>query len=97
MKPRRWFLHIGGLLVIVTLALYLYYSGADLRTQLLDSSSSSVTSSIPPADDCSKLAEEAANECYAELALRDKDASVCDQITKASEKKSCQREVELTP
>ena len=94
MQKRHWFFDFVALVVVGSIILYLYMGG-NLRTSILKSTSPGQQETT--VDDCGKLSEDAANDCFQRLAVREKDAAVCDRISKSSQKKSCQREVELTP
>ena len=94
MNKRHWFFDLVALVIIGAIILYAYLGG-NLSTSILRSASPQGQKST--VEDCAKLSQDAANGCYLEIAIQKKDASVCDKITKSSERKSCQREVELTP
>lgn len=94
MEKRHWFFDIVVLVIGGCIILYIYLSGANLRTQVL-SPPVQPTGSTTTVDDCLNLSEDAANKCYRDIAIREKDSSVCDQITKYSQKKSCHREIQF--
>jgi hypothetical protein len=82
-------------LLVVGSSAYLI-RGQQLQTQVLNQ--------VPPTaeeiteiDDCSKLSENAANNCYMRLAIENKDASICRDMSKGSLVERCEREVELAP
>lgn len=89
--------YTAGIVVVVLVAVivaYPYLSGLNLSTQLLNTTDSPTDTTT--FDDCIILSEKSANDCYQDIAVREKDASVCDQISKPSLKKVCQREVQLS-
>lgn len=67
-----------------------------LQTQVLNQVPP-IAEEITESDDCAKLSENAANECYQRLAIAEKDEALCQKMTKASMIKRCVREVELAP
>lgn len=95
MPKRHWFFDLVALVILGTIIFYVYLSGYNLRGQVLDTPST--TMSPTTTDACLLLAETAANDCLLQLAIIKKDDSICDSISKASQRIVCQREVELTP
>jgi len=83
--------------VIIT-AVALYSSGS-LQTQLLnDQNQPATTSQVEEnrtVDDCKKMSEKLASDCIQEIAIREKDTSLCLEITRRSDRARCQREVEF--
>jgi hypothetical protein len=87
---------LGAMVLIVVGSSAYLINGQNLQTQVLNQ--------VPPTaeeitdiDDCAKLNENAANNCYMRLAIEQKDASVCREMSKASLVTRCEREVELAP
>lgn len=82
-------------LIVVGSSAYLI-RGQQLQTQLLNQVPP-VAEEIVESDDCAKLSEGAANNCYMRLAIEEKDKGICGDMSKPSLVSRCEREVELAP
>jgi len=89
---------LGIIVLVIVVVVYLQQDGGLFKSQLLTQPETTETKNgieITSHHDCLKFSEYKANECLLELALKENDADICDKITKSSDKKSCQRKVEL--
>ncbi|MDP2691219.1 MAG: hypothetical protein Q8O95_02320 [bacterium] len=84
---KSWFI-IALILILGALVLVLQLQSGGLKSQLLDSSSPGQSPRVDQASDCDKFPEPLANRCY-------ETACQCDNITKPSLQKSCERECAL--
>lgn len=84
------------LLAVVITGIILYRNNS-LQTQLLRDQRRQTMqmNSARTVADCRKLSEQMANKCFLKLALDEKDDSYCAQISRAIDKRKCEREVEL--
>lgn len=74
------------------------YSSDFLQTQVLRTTDDQTLQEVQKTpNDCKKMSETLANECLKEIALREKDDSYCDEITKVPDRRKCEREVRLSP
>ena len=96
MKKKSVVIIIIFIIVVSWAALTVVRNANLLQSQVLGNPSLNVAQ---PQDieTCQLLAEIAANDCLLQLAIRKKDDSICDSISKPSQQTTCQREVELTP
>ncbi len=89
------YLIVGMVLIVVGSSAYLI-NGQQLQTQVLNQVPP-VAEEITETDDCEKLSQNAANNCYMRLAVEKKDESICTEMSKATLIAKCEREVELAP
>jgi cytochrome b561 len=90
------------ILLLIVLAVIItgvvLYSSDSLQTQVLRTTDDQTRQEVQKTpNDCKKMSETLANECLKEIALREKDASYCSEITKVPDQRKCEREVRLAP
>jgi hypothetical protein len=84
-------------LVAVVLTGIILFRGNFLQTQVLNNPQGPESlRTASTVEDCKKLSQNLANRCFLKIALEDKDASICDQISRPVEKQRCERQVQIT-
>jgi hypothetical protein len=88
---------IASLFLLVLAIFFLVQErAANLKSQLIVEPVPAL-SEKPRADtsSCERFSEDQMNDCYESIALKEKDADICDKITKTTRRKECEREVEM--
>ncbi len=91
---KYWFIIVAVFMIFFAFVVG-RYEDAQLKSQLLRNEPPVEVKKPSVSDDCQKLSEDLANECYFQLAMEKKDASYCENISKVSIQELCVREVEL--